>query len=122
MTDDLSLALRAESVRIARMPGRATVGIEVPNQKQETIYPRELFSSDKFRNAKSKLTLALGKDISGDVFIAELDRMPHLLIAGATGAGKSVGINCMVASLLYKATPDQVRMIMIDTKMIELGI
>ena len=122
MTDDLSLALKAESVRIARMAGRSTVGVEVPHRCQATIFPRDLFSSDEFRRSSSKLTLALGKDISGDVFTAELDRMPHLLIAGATGAGKSVGINGMIASILYKATPENVRFIMIDTKMIELGV
>ncbi len=122
MTDDLSLALRAESVRIDRMSGRATVGIEVPNRRQETIYPRELLASERFRSARSKLTLALGKDISGEVFVADLERMPHLLIAGATGSGKSVGLNGMIASILYKATPADVRFIMIDTKMIELGL
>jgi S-DNA-T family DNA segregation ATPase FtsK/SpoIIIE len=122
MTDDLSLALRAESVRIDRLAGRATVGMEVPNRRQETIYPRELFSAERFARSASKLTLALGKDISGEVFTAELERMPHLLIAGATGAGKSVGINGMIGSILYKATPDDVRFIMIDTKRIELGI
>lgn len=120
--DDLCLALKAESVRIDRMPGRSTVGIEVPNLHQETIYPRELLGSERFRHARSKLALALGKDISGDVFVAELDRMPHLLIAGATGAGKSVCLNGMVASILYKATPDDVRFIFIDTKRIELGL
>ncbi len=122
MTDDLSLALRAESVRIDRMPGRATVGIEVPNRRQETIFPRELFDSDRFRASPSRLTLALGKDISGEVFTADLERMPHLLIAGATGAGKSVALNGMIASMLFKAAPADVRLIMIDTKMIELGI
>jgi S-DNA-T family DNA segregation ATPase FtsK/SpoIIIE len=122
MIDDLSLALKAESVRIARMAGRSTVGVEVPNRRQETIFPRELLSAERFRASASKLTLALGKDISGDVFTAELERMPHLLIAGATGAGKSVGINGMIVSILYKATPEDVRFIMIDTKMIELGI
>jgi S-DNA-T family DNA segregation ATPase FtsK/SpoIIIE len=122
MTDDLSLALKAESVRIDRLPGRSTIGIEVPNRHQETIYPRELMGSEVFRDGRSKLTLALGKDIHGDVFTAELDRMPHLLIAGATGAGKSVGLNGMIASMLYKATPEELRFIMIDTKMIELGV
>ena len=122
MTDDLSLALKAESVRIDRLPGRSTVGIEVPNLHQETIFPRELMASDTFQNASSKLTLALGKDIHGDVYCAELDRMPHLLIAGATGAGKSVGLNGMIVSMLYKATPRDLRFIMIDTKMIELGV
>jgi S-DNA-T family DNA segregation ATPase FtsK/SpoIIIE len=122
MTDDLSLALKAESVRIDRLPGRSTVGIEVPNRHQETIYPRELLGSERFRESRSKLSLALGKDIHGDVFTADLDRMPHLLIAGATGAGKSVGLNGMIASMLYKATPEDLRFIMIDTKMIELGV
>jgi S-DNA-T family DNA segregation ATPase FtsK/SpoIIIE len=122
MTDDLSLALKAESVRIDRMPGRSTVGIEVPNRRQETIFPKDLIGSERFRSSRSRLTLALGKDITGDVFAAELERMPHLLIAGATGAGKSVGLNGMIVSLLYKATPQQLRFIMIDTKMIELGV
>ncbi len=122
MTDDLSLALKAESVRIDRMPGRSTVGVEVPNRRQQTIYPRELLASAVFRDSESKLTMALGKDISGDVCIAPLERMPHLLIAGATGSGKSVGLNGMITSILYKAKPDEVRFIMIDTKMIELGV
>ena len=122
MTDDLSLALKAESVRIDRLPGRSTVGIEVPNQYQETIFPRDLLASECFAESASKLTLALGKDIHGEVFCAELDRMPHLLIAGATGAGKSVGLNGMIISMLYKATPRDLRFIMIDTKMIELGV
>jgi S-DNA-T family DNA segregation ATPase FtsK/SpoIIIE len=122
MTDDLSLALKAESVRIDRLAGRSTVGIEVPNKYQETIYPRELMASEAFAESQSKLTLALGKDIHGEVYCAELDRMPHLLIAGATGAGKSVGLNGMIVSMLYKATPRDLRFIMIDTKMIELGV
>ena len=122
LVDDLCLGLKAESIRIDRIPGRSTVGIEVPNRHQEVIFPRELLASEKFRNTKSKLTLALGKDIKGDVFTAELERMPHLLIAGATGAGKSVGLNGMITSILYKATPAEVRFIMIDTKMIELGM
>ncbi len=122
LVDDLCLGLKAESIRIDRIPGRSTVGIEVPNKHQEVIFPRELMASEKFRNTKSKLTLALGKDINGDVFTAELERMPHLLIAGATGAGKSVGLNGMITSILYKATPAEVRFIMIDTKMIELGM
>ncbi|MDH3629106.1 MAG: DNA translocase FtsK 4TM domain-containing protein, partial [Acidobacteriota bacterium] len=122
MTDDLSLALRAESVRIDRLAGRATIGIEVPNSNQETIFPRELIDADRFRNSPSRLTLALGKDIHGEPFCAELDRMPHLLIAGATGAGKSVGLNGMIISMLFKSTPKDLRFIMIDTKMIELGV
>lgn len=122
MTDDLSLALKAESVRIDRLAGRSTIGIEVPNQRQETIFPRDLIGSERYRDTRSRLTLALGKDIHGEVVTAELDRMPHVLIAGATGAGKSVCLNGMIVSLLYKSTPDDLRFIMIDTKMIELGI
>jgi DNA segregation ATPase FtsK/SpoIIIE, S-DNA-T family len=122
MHDDLGLALKAESVRIDRLPGRSTVGIEVPNRRQETIFPRELLDSERYRASRSKLKLALGKDIHGEVQVAELDRMPHLLIAGATGAGKSVALNGMIVSLLYASTPDDLRFIMIDTKMIELGI
>lgn len=122
LVDDLCLALKAESIRIDRMPGRSTIGIEVPNTRQETIFPRELLGAERFRAARSKLTLALGKDIGGEVFTAELDRMPHLLIAGATGSGKSVCLNGMIASILYKATPADVRFIFIDTKLIELGV
>ncbi|MDX1388722.1 MAG: DNA translocase FtsK 4TM domain-containing protein, partial [Acidobacteriota bacterium] len=120
--DDLCMALSAESVRIDRLPGRSTIGIEVPNVRQELISPRELLGSERFKDSKSLLALALGKNINGEVFTAELNRMPHLLIAGATGAGKSVGLNGMITSILYKATPADVRFIMIDTKMIELGI
>jgi S-DNA-T family DNA segregation ATPase FtsK/SpoIIIE len=122
MTEDLSLALKAESVRVERLAGRSTIGIEVPNLQQEIIFPYELISSKAFRESRSKLTLALGKDIHGEVFTTELDRMPHLLIAGATGAGKSVCLNNMIVSMLYKTTPDELRFIMIDTKMIELGV
>jgi len=122
MSDDLGLALKAESVRIDRLPGRSTVGIEVPNRRQETIFPRELVGSERYHESRSKLKLALGKDIHGEVHVAELDRMPHLLIAGATGAGKSVALNGMIVSLLYASTPEDLRFIMIDTKMIELGI
>ena len=122
LVEDLCLALRAVSIRIDRIPGKSTIGIEVPNESQEIIYPKELFGSAVFNHSDSKLTLALGKDIGGDVFVTELDKMPHLLIAGATGAGKSVGVNGMIASILYKATPEDVRFIMIDTKMIELGV
>jgi S-DNA-T family DNA segregation ATPase FtsK/SpoIIIE len=122
MADDLCLGLKAESVRIDRMPAQSTIGIEVPNEKKEIIYPYDLLSSEQFRASRSKLTMALGKDINGDIATAELDKMPHLLIAGATGAGKSVMLNGMIVSLLYKSTPQECRMIMIDTKMIELGI
>jgi S-DNA-T family DNA segregation ATPase FtsK/SpoIIIE len=120
--DDLCLGVKAESVRIDRIPGKATVGIEIPNAQREIILLRELIESDVFRKSPSKLTLALGKLINGNVYVTELARMPHLLIAGATGAGKSVALNCMITSILYKATPEEVRFIFIDPKRLELGI
>lgn len=122
LVDDLCLGIKAESVRIDRIPGKATVGIEVPNSRREIIALRDLIESDAFRRSPSKLTLALGKLINGSVFVTDLARMPHLLIAGATGAGKSVSLNCMITSILYKATPDEVRFILIDPKRLELGL
>ena len=122
LVDDLCLALQAESVRIDRISGKSTVGIEVPNKLRETIFLRELLESDKFVKSASKLSLAVGKRIDGEVYIADLARMPHLLIAGATGAGKSVCLNGLIASMLYRATPDEVKFIFIDTKRLELGI
>ena len=122
LVDDLCLGIKAESIRIDRLPGKATVGIEVPNRQRETIYLRELIESDVFVRSQSKLTLALGKLINGNVYVTELNKMPHLLIAGATGAGKSVALNCMIASILYKATPDEVKFILIDPKRLELGM
>jgi S-DNA-T family DNA segregation ATPase FtsK/SpoIIIE len=122
LVDDLCLGVKAESIRIDRIPGKATVGIEIPNSQRETIMLRELIESDVFRKSSSKLTLALGKLINGNVYVTELGRMPHLLIAGATGAGKSVALNCMITSILYKATPEEVRFIFIDPKRLELGI
>ena len=122
LTDDLCLALQAESVRIDRISGKSTVGIEVPNKNRETIYLRELLESDRFVKSGSKLSLAIGKKIDGEVYITDLARMPHLLIAGATGAGKSVCLNAVIASMLYRATPDEVKFIFIDTKRLELGI
>jgi S-DNA-T family DNA segregation ATPase FtsK/SpoIIIE len=121
LSDDLCLAMKAESILIERMPGKATVGIQVPNEKRETIWLREVIESGEFVSPKSKLTLAMGKDINGRIVTADLASMPHLLIAGSTGAGKSVAINAMIMSLLYKATPDQVRLIMVDPKRLELG-
>lgn len=122
LVDDLCLGVKAESIRIDRIPGKATVGIEIPNAQRETIMLRELIESDVFRKSASKLTLALGKLINGNVYVTELARMPHLLLAGATGAGKSVALNCMITSILYKATPEEVRFIFIDPKRLELGI
>jgi DNA segregation ATPase FtsK/SpoIIIE, S-DNA-T family len=121
LTDDLCLALKAESILIERMAGKSTVGIQVPNREREIIWLRENIESIEFIGSKSKLTLALGKDINGRIVTADLNGMPHLLIAGSTGAGKSVAINAMIMSILYKATPDQVRLILVDPKRLELG-
>jgi S-DNA-T family DNA segregation ATPase FtsK/SpoIIIE len=121
LSDDLALALRATSIRIvAPIPGKAVIGIEVPNAVREMVRFKEIVISGGFEKSKSKLTICLGKDIIGNPFVAELDRMPHLLIAGATGAGKSVALNTMICSLLYKAGPDEVKLIMVDPKRIEL--
>ncbi|MBZ5521633.1 MAG: DNA translocase FtsK [Acidobacteriia bacterium] len=122
LSDDLCLAMRAESILIERMSGKSTVGIQVPNHERETIWLREVMESNEFLSTKSKLTLAMGKDINGRIITADLASMPHLLIAGSTGAGKSVAINAMIMSILYKATPEQVRLILVDPKRLELGI
>jgi S-DNA-T family DNA segregation ATPase FtsK/SpoIIIE len=122
LADDLCLAMQAESVLIDRIPGKSTVGIQIPNRNREQISLRELLESEAYRRSPSKLTIALGKTIHGEPYMADLAAMPHLLIAGSTGAGKSVGINGMLTSVLYRATPDDVRMIMIDPKRLELGM
>ncbi|HEX4020872.1 MAG TPA: DNA translocase FtsK [Acidobacteriaceae bacterium] len=122
LSDDLCLAMRAESILIERMAGKSTVGIQVPNANRETIWLRDVVESDNFGNSKSKLTLAMGKDINGRIVHADLATMPHVLIAGSTGSGKSVAINAMIMSILYKATPEQVRMILVDPKRVELGM
>ena len=122
LVDDLCLAMRAESILIERIPGKSTVGIEVPNPHRETIHLREGIESPEFAGAPSKLCLYLGKDITGKIKVSDLASMPHLMIAGSTGSGKSVAINSMIASILYKATPDDVKMIMIDPKRLELGL
>jgi S-DNA-T family DNA segregation ATPase FtsK/SpoIIIE len=121
LSDDLCLAMKAESILIERMAGKSTVGIQVPNAERETIYLREVVESQYFLDARSRLTLALGKDINGRIITADLANMPHLLIAGSTGSGKSVAINAMIMSLLFKATPEQVRLILVDPKRVELG-
>jgi len=120
--DDLSLALEAESVRIDRIPGKATIGIEVPNPARSTIMLRELLESPEYTQSNFRLPLALGKDIRGKNIIADLQKMPHLLAAGSTGTGKSVSINTMILSLLFHCRPDQVKLIMIDPKRLELGL
>ena len=122
LVDDLCLALKAESIRIDRMPGKPHVGIEVPNPRRETIFLREVIESRPFRESGSKLTIALGKTIDGLNYVADLAKMPHLLIAGTTGSGKSVGVNALIVSILYRARPDEVKFILIDPKRLELGL
>jgi len=123
LQDDLAMALSAETIRIqAPIPGKDVVGIEIPNEKIDTIYLRELLDSKLFKESSSPLTIVLGKDIVGKPFITDLKKLPHLLIAGTTGSGKSVGINAMILSLLYKNSPDQLRLLMIDPKMLEFSI
>jgi S-DNA-T family DNA segregation ATPase FtsK/SpoIIIE len=121
LSDDLALALKAQSVRVSPIAGKATIGIEVPNSQREIVSLREILSSESFKKSNSKLTLGLGKDIFGKPIIADLLKMPHLLVAGATGSGKSVSINSMVISMLYKSTPSEVKMLMIDPKLLELS-
>jgi DNA segregation ATPase FtsK/SpoIIIE, S-DNA-T family len=120
--DDLCLALEAESVRIDRIPGKSTVGMEVPNSTRATIMLRELVESSEYQQSNYRLPLALGKDITGKIVVSDLQKMPHLLMAGSTGTGKSVSLNTMILSLLYRCRPDQVKMIMIDPKRLELGL
>jgi DNA segregation ATPase FtsK/SpoIIIE, S-DNA-T family len=122
LAEDLCLAMRAESILIERMAGKSTVGIQVPNHDRETIWLRDVIEAENFTQNKSKLTLAMGKDINGRIVTADLATMPHVLIAGSTGSGKSVAINAMIMSVLYKATPEQVRMILVDPKRVELGM
>lgn len=122
LADDIARNMSAASVRVAVVPGRNVIGIELPNAKRETVYLRELLSSDAYNDGKDKLPLVLGKDIAGQPVIADLARMPHLLIAGTTGSGKSVAINTMILSLLYRLPPQKCRFIMIDPKMLELSV
>ena len=122
LADDIARSLSVIAVRIATVPGRNVIGIEVPNAVRETVYLSELLASDAWHKQPGRLSLALGKDISGAPVIADLARMPHLLIAGTTGSGKSVGVNAMILSLLYRLSPDQCRLIMIDPKMLELSV
>jgi S-DNA-T family DNA segregation ATPase FtsK/SpoIIIE len=122
LADDVARSLSVLAVRIATVPGRSVIGIEVPNRKRETVFLSELMESDAWTRHQGKLPIALGKDISGAGIVSDLSRMPHLLIAGTTGSGKSVGINAMILSLLFKLSPDQCRMILIDPKMLELSV
>ncbi len=123
LQDDLAMALKAQTIRIqAPIPGKDVVGIEVPNEDSQIIYLKELLDSEIFQNSKSPLTMILGKDIVGKPFVTDLKKLPHLLIAGTTGSGKSVGLNCMILSLLYKNSPDTLKLIMIDPKMLEFSI
>ncbi len=123
LADDLAMALRAVSVRIlAPIPGESVVGIEIPNPRRETVHLREIIESEHYRSTESKITLALGKDIGGTPFATDLGKMPHLLVAGATGTGKSVSINAMILSILFKSSPQDVKFIMVDPKMLELTV
>ena len=122
LADDLCLAMQAESVLIDRIPGKSTVGIQIPNVNRDLISMRELLESDAYKRSPSKLTLSLGKTIHGEPFVSDLATMPHLLIAGSTGTGKSVSVNAMLSSILFRSTPDDVRLIMIDPKRLELGM
>ncbi len=122
LSEDLALALEAESIRIDRISGKGNVGIEIPNETRETIMLRDVLEADMFRRSGGRLTMALGKTVSGDPCVSDLATMPHLLIAGSTGQGKSVGLNCMIASILFRSTPDEVRLILIDPKRLELGV
>src|SRR6202789_942199 len=122
LADDLCLAMAAESILIERMAGKSTVGIQVPNHERETIWLRDVVECESFAQSKSRLAIALGKDINGRIVTADLASMPHGLIAGSTGSGKSVAINAMIMSVLFKSTPEQVRMILVDPKRVELGM
>ena len=122
LADDVARSLSVTAVRIATVPGRNVIGIEVPNSKRETVFLSEILSSEEVMKSPGRLSLALGKDISGKAIVADLARMPHLMIAGTTGSGKSVGVNAMILSLLYRMSPDQCRLILIDPKMLELSI
>ncbi len=122
LADDLCLAIEAESIRIDRIAGKSTVGIEVPNKSRETISLRELLSNERFQKAQAPLTLAIGKEINGEPYYVDLARMPHLLIAGSTGSGKSVCLNSIITSILYKGSPEEVKFILIDPKRLELGV
>lgn len=123
LSKDLARSLLAESVRVVEViPGKAYVGLELPNKFRETVFMRDVLDCQAFKDSKSNLTMVLGQDIAGDPVVVDLAKMPHLLVAGTTGSGKSVGVNVMITSLLYKSGPEDVRFIMIDPKMLELSV
>ena len=123
LSDDIKLNLAAADIRIeAPIPGKAAVGIEVPNKETETVLLRDLLESENFKRASSKLSFAVGKDIAGQTVVTDIAKMPHLLIAGATGSGKSVCINTLIMSIIYKSSPEDVKLIMIDPKVVELSV
>ena len=122
LADDIALALGASGVRIAAIPESLVVGIEVPNRVVSTVFARDVIDSPEFKRNKSKVAFAVGKDIGGNRIICDINKLPHLLIAGTTGSGKSVCMNSLIISLLYRSTPEEVKLIMIDPKMVELGI
>lgn len=122
LAEDLALNLAVSNVRVAPVPGKAAVGVEIPNNKVTPVSVREMLETDEFRNGKSKLTIALGKDIGGNVVLGDIAKWPHVLIAGATGSGKSVCVNTIITSILYKASPEDVKLIMVDPKVVELGV
>jgi len=122
LADDIARSMSAVSARVAVVPGRNAIGIELPNQRRETVYLRELLACEDFATSKHKLAIALGKTIGGEPVIVDLARMPHLLVAGTTGSGKSVAINTMILSLLYRLKPEECRLIMVDPKMLELSV
>ena len=123
MADDIALNLAAETIRIeAPIPGKQAVGIEVPNKENEIVHLREIIDTDTFKNHKSKLAFALGKDVAGDVVVTDISKMPHVMIAGSTGSGKSVCINTLISSIIYKAKPSEVKLLMVDPKVVELSV
>ena len=123
LTDDIKLSLAAADIRIeAPIPGKSAVGIEVPNKENNMVYLRDLLEAESFKNHKSRLAFAVGKDIGGQVVVTDIGKMPHLLIAGATGSGKSVCINTLIMSIIFKSKPEDVKMIMVDPKVVELSV